>query len=228
MDLVMRSERTSLEPGRITTTESGKVGLSTDECFILDFFRNVGALDFASYPYDNFLYRVVRQLGESQPSVKHAVMALTAKGHEDASCYFGNAQGKLDDFVLRQTTKSIMYLLQQPTSKDTAGIRVQREVILATCAIFILLANCEDDLERFKLHLMHGQRAMQEWEGADFENSLVGPTLSEVLFHLDYKLQIVANPASYLQLDNPLLLDSPDMANFSPTTEYAMDPHWDL
>ena len=74
-DLALRSH-VGLRP--IAMVDPGKIGLSTHECFFLDFFRNVGAAEFVGYPTNNFLYRVVRQIGESQPSVKHAAMALIA------------------------------------------------------------------------------------------------------------------------------------------------------
>ena len=58
MDLVFKS-RVGLP---IAMVDPCKIGLSMGECFFLDFFRNVGALDFLGYPADIFLHRVVPQL----------------------------------------------------------------------------------------------------------------------------------------------------------------------
>ena len=208
--------------------DPGKVGLSRHECFFLDFFRNVGALDFVGYPLDIFLYGVVRQLGESQPSVKHAAIALTSIAHSRAQFYFGNAREKLTDFVLRQTNKSIMHLLQQPTPRNLLERRAHREVIMTMCGILALLARDQNELETMRMHLMHGQHAMREWQDADFDRSSIAPTLSATLADLNCKTQIASNPASLLQDDNPFLLDAPVLGNFNiSNVEYTLAQHWD-
>ena len=200
---------------------AGKIGLSTHECFFLDFFRNMGAIDVASKPVHDFLYGVVSQLGESQPSVKHAAMAMTAKCHSRAKCYFGDAfEKQASDFALRQTSKSITHLLQQSTPQDIVGRRAHREVVMSVCCILAVLANAVGDLETSKMHLMHGQRAMQEWQDVGFDGSSIAPTLSVLLADMTWKLQLASNPASFLQDDNPILLNLPVSFNFD--AEYAI------
>ena len=226
MVLVTRSQ--SLPSSMV---EPGKVGLSKHECYFLDFFRNVGAYNFATYPTSTFLDVVVRQIGESHPSVKHAAMALTVKGHTRAALYFGDENGNQlnDAFVLKQTTKSIVHLLQQPQPKDRLGRRAHREVVMTLCGVLTLLANSQDDFETFKMHLMYGQRAMQEWHDADnFDGSSIAPILSALLAHENCKLQITSNPASFLQEDNPLLLQASYLGNFSiAMAQYTVNRHWE-
>ena len=136
--------------------DPGKIGLLMDECFCLDFFRKVGAYDYVGYPMDKFLYGVVRQIGESQPSVKHSAMALTSIAHSRAECYFGSGSEKLNDFVLRQTSKAITYLLQQPTPKDLLNRSAHREVAMTMCGILGPLAGLQNDRETMKMHLKYG------------------------------------------------------------------------
>ena len=208
-------------------TDPGKSGLSTDECFVLDFFRNIGAYDYVGYPINAFIHGVVRQIGESQPSVKHAAMALTSIGHSGAEGCFGAESAKLNYFVLRQTSKAITHLLQQPTPKDPLNRRTHREVVMTMCGVLALLARSQNDLETMKMHLDHGQRAMREWQEADFDGSSIAPTLSALLVGENWRLQIASNPASFLQDDNPLLLDAPVLDDFSFShIEYTVDGHW--
>ena len=213
----------------LVMADPGKVGLSMDECFFLDFFRNIGPIDFVGYPGNNFLYRVVRQIGESQPSVKHAAMALTSLGHSRARLYFGAGSAKQKDFVLRQTSKAITHLLQQSTMpKGLSNRRAHREVMMTMCGVLSSLARYQNDAETMKMHLKYGQRAMQEWREADFDGSSIAPTLSAMLADLNWKLQIAANPASFLRDDNPLLLDAPVLSNFNfSNIEYTVNGHWD-
>ena len=207
--------------------DPGKIGLSAHECFFLDFFRNVGALDYAAYPADIFLYRVVRQIGESQPSVKHAAIALTSIGHSRLGSHFGDGSGKQKYFMLRQTNKAITHLLQHPTPKDILGRRAHREVVMTVCGILSILARGQNDLETMKMHLMYGQRAMQEWQEGDFDKSSIAPTLSALLADMNWRLQIASNPALFLQDDSPWLLSAPVLNNFSfSTIEHTVNLHW--
>ena len=212
----------------IVMADPVKIGLSKHECYFLDFFRNIGAYDYAGYPTNNFIHGLVRQVGESQPSVKHAAMALTSISHSRARRYFGAGSEKQKDFVLRQTSKAITHLLQQPTPKDTLNGRTHREVVMTMCGILALLAEGQNDLERKEMHLTYGQRAMREWQDTDFDGSLIAPTLSSVLADENWRLQIASNPASFLQDDNPLLLDAPVLRNFNfSNIEYTANGHWD-
>ena len=210
-----------------TMPDPGKIGLSADECFVLDVFRHVGASRFASYPVDDFIYGVVRQVGESQPSVKHAAMAFTVLGHPYAERHFGEGREKLNRFVLRQTSKSITHLLQQPTPKDPFGKRAHREVVMTMCGLLTLVAVIDNDVATLKMHLNHGQRAMREWQEANFDGSSIAPTLSAILVDLNWRLQIASNPACFLQDDNPWLLGAPMLGNFNVSTaESTVDRHW--
>ena len=211
----------------IVMADPGKIGLSTHECFFLDFFRNIGAIDFAGYPVNNFLYRVVRQIGESQPSVKHAAMALTSIGHSRGRRYFGSGSAKQRDFVLRQSSKAITNLLQQPMPKDLINRRAHREVVMTMCGVLACLARYQNEHKTMKMHLMYGQRAMREWQAADFDGSSIAPILSAVLADLNWRLQIAANPASFLREDNPLFLDAPVLSDFKfSNIEYTVNGHW--
>ena len=59
---------------------------------------------------------------------------------------------------------------------------------MTTRIILTLLAFHQNDLETLELHLMYGLRAMQEWEGAGFDNSSsIAPTLFAVLVGLNLK-----------------------------------------
>ena len=212
----------------IAMADPCKIGLSAHECFFLDFFRNVGAFDFAGYPIGNFLNVLVRQIGESQPSVKHASIALTSMGHTRAQAYFDDGRGKLKDFALRQTRTSISHLPQQPTSEDLLSRRAHREVVMTMRCILALLAQTQNELETYKMHLAYGLRAMQEWQDADFDGSSIAPMLSVLLADLNWRLQIASKPASFPQDDNPLLLNASCFCDFNVSTaEYTVNPHWE-
>ena len=214
-------------PLPIAMGDPGKVGLSMHECYILDFFRNVGAADFVSYPVDDFLHGVVRQVGESQPSIKHAAIALTSIAHSRARLYFGAGSEKLNDFVLKQTSKAITHLLQRPAPRDLINKRAHREVVMSMCGILAYLARYQNDLQIMKMHLKHGQKTMREWQDADFDGSSIAPILSAMLADQNWRLEIAANPASFLQDDNPLLLDAAIFGDFNfSNIGYTVDRHW--
>ena len=85
---------------------------------------------------------------------------------------------------------------------------------MVMCGILALLARGQHDHETMKIYLMYGQRAVREWQGADFDGSSIAPTLTALLADLNCKMQIASNPASFLQDDNPLLFDTPVLDNF--------------
>ena len=215
----------------IAMADPVKAGLSTEECYVLDFIRTVGTLAFASSPFDDFLNVIMRQIGESQPAVKHGAMALTVASRTCDWCYFGHGFEKMTnmgDFVLRQTSKSLTHLLEQPTPDEgLSSRRAHREAVMTMCGILALLANVQDDYATAKLHLMFGRRAMREWQDTDFDRSSIGPTLSAILAHVEYKMEIGFNPTWFLQDDSPLLLRASDLIRFNvATAESAVSPYW--
>ena len=138
-----------------------------------DFLRHCGTSNFSCPPFD-FLDVVARQFGESRSSVKHAALALTVASRTDGWRYFGDRE-KMNAFVLRQTSKALTHLLQQSTPpEDSLGRRAHREVVMTMCAILSRLAHYQQDLATFKLHLVYGRRAMQEWRDVDFDRSSIG------------------------------------------------------
>ena len=217
-----------------TLVEPGKVGLTTDECFFLDFFRTEGALDAYGPPYDILFLRVVRQLGTWQPTVKHAALALTARGNTFSRFYWdrfgGSKVERRDDFVLRQTNKSITHLLRQPVPEGLTGRRAHRELVMTTCLVLAFLAYCHNDFATLQMHVTYGQRAMLEWEDANFDNSSIGRALFDGVSNMDFRLRALSNPASFLQDDNPLLLHAAwDLTNFNVSyVERSVARYWDL
>ena len=211
--------------------DAGKVGLSTDECFFLDLLRNVGVFDNASVgPCGYFADVLARQLGESQPSIKHAALALTAN-HSRAEGYWnrcGDAGEKsLKIFSLTQTGKSLTALLQQPVPKDLTGRRSHREVIMTTCGLLACVHLSIDDHAAFEAHMVYGQRAMDEWQDADFDGSSIGPTLSTVLARLSIPLQLSSNPALFLRDDSPFLVRALEFAAFDiSTADFVVNTFW--
>ena len=225
LEMALKLARTMVEPG--------KVGLSTHECFFLDFFRTEGAMDFAGPPYDLLFDRVALQLGTWQPAVKHAAIALTANANTRSQCYwgrFGGGHEKMNNFVLSQTSKSITYLLQPPAPEGLMNRRTHREVLMTTCFLLALLAFCMDDCATFQMHVMHGQRAMREWENADFDNSSIGNILFDAVTDLSFRLQVQSNPALFLQDDNLLLLRAAQGLSYFNLSyiSYNMDRYWSI
>ena len=198
--------------------EPGKVGLSTRERFFLDFFSTEGAFEFTGPPYDILVDEFARQLGTEQPAVAHAAIALTArdKFYKRYWEHSGQSREKLHSFVLGQTSKSIAHLLQQPSSEGLTNRRAHRELVFTTSMILTCLANCQDDHAALQMHVMHAQRAMQEWEEAGFDNSPIGALLFQTVLNMDFRLKSHYQPALFLQDDHPLLLRAAwDMANFN-------------
>ena len=219
--------------------EPDKVGLSTHELFFLDIYRTEGATDFAGPAFDFLFEQNARQLGSWHPSVLHAGVALTARGNARAKSYwnrFGDGLERQNNFVLRQTNKSITHLLQL-LAPNEGGLTLNnrallRQLVVTTCVIWSMLANCQDDEAVFQMHVMFLQQAMKEWEDDDFDNSssTINRAVVDPVIMMDFRLKAQSKPALFLQDDSPLLLDAVrDVANLNVSyIEENVNRHWDL
>ena len=216
----------------IVMVDPNKVGLTSHECFFLDLCRSSGIVYFASYPGDDLLNGYVRQIAESQPAIKHAAIAGTVLGNPYSKLYFGSGNEKakkVNEFVMRQTSKAIRYLLQKPTPKDPLDKRAHREVVMTMCGVLAQMSMGLDQLDTYRMHVEHGQRAMQEWEDEDFNHSSIAPTLSIFLAQENCLVQMSSNPALFLHNDNPFLRQASSFCDFKMSTaEHIVSGHWHI
>ena len=115
------------------------VDLRADESRVFDYFMAVASFNSASYFYDDFWYRSIRQMSTSQisPAVKHAAIAtaVTHLQHSFRASGLTDRSKEMDYFALRQISKAITYLLERPVPKDLVEKCTYRKLVLSACLL---------------------------------------------------------------------------------------------
>ena len=210
-----------MEPRRPLIDQS-QAGLTLHERWILDFFWKAASFCSAPYFFDPFWCTIVHPMSAMQPAVKHAAIALGASYLRCQYYCVGNEKaGKMEPFILKQSSMSLSYLLEQQATpgRSVTSDCARREVALATCTIMAMLAFFCNDAAAAGKHAHHGLEIIKEWKNSGFDSSgPVGPALHESLAHLLLKYQTFSDPALVLSEDNPMLRHAPDLESFTPTT----------
>ena len=180
--------------------------------------------------FTDFWGEKVVPMSALEPAVKHASIALGASylRYHIQSLNPGQAYkaDRMQLFVMKQCSQSIVCLLQLPTPTNSAARRSQREVAMATCIILIQIAFFHNEMSTAQAHLTHGRKLIDEWKrDADFDGSALGPVIAQELAYLELKNRTLSKPALYLHDDTmPLLFHAPPLETFDGTTaRYTVD-----
>ena len=171
----------------------------------LRFFRTRTAVIFAGYCDSGFWDRVVLHVSNTEPAVRHAVMALGSL-HE----YFesqGTAIGydlkhKSLYFSLQQYNKAIAFLSQD----FSAGIRLPVEIVMICCALFISIEILQGNYAATARHLLGGSKILSGWLSAHDRNPscLMRDELLPIFLRLNIQVKTLVDfPSSTSELDDP-------------------------
>lgn len=166
--------------------DPSQTDLSLSERWYLGFFRTDTSVQCAGYFPLEFWDRMVHQISEEEPAVRHAIIAISAL-HRSFGTKDSLALGQNDrnSFPLRQCNKAITLLRQRLQGGD---YQQDSHVLttLVTCVLFISFAFLQGDIYAASCHLRHGARLLQDSQfGSSKDVSCYGPALTDVFYHLE-------------------------------------------
>ena len=142
------------------------------------FFRNNSIMALQGYFDSEFWSRLVLQACHTEPTIRHAVIALgslheTTQNKDSAMLKNGEAY---DKFALQQCNKAITNLNQGLAVKGQQSI----QVLLMSCVIFVCFETLQGNYESALTHMESGLRMYRNWQA---ENSNPGPGVSSGRHH---------------------------------------------
>ncbi|KAE8381729.1 hypothetical protein BDV26DRAFT_64378 [Aspergillus bertholletiae] len=200
--------------------DPSQADLSLSERWYLGFFRTSTASQCSGYFPLEFWHRIVHQVSEEEPAVRHAIIAISALHRT-----FGitqSSQAPKDEnnrhlFPLRQCNKAIAFL-QQRLQSESFGQDSHVLITLITCVLFISFAFLQGDTHTASCHLQHGTRLLRESYLNNNRKALEYRTsLKDVFCHLELHWASLREPEAAtlkhehstvhsMALDNPVWL----------------------
>jgi hypothetical protein len=134
------------------------------------FFRSHSVRALQGYFDSEFWSRLVLQASHTEPTVRHAVIALgslheTTQNKDSAVLKVEKAY---DKFALQQCNKAIANLTQGLCARGQRRI----EVLLMSCALFVCFETLQGNYESALTHMESGVRMYRNWQA---ENGNSGP-----------------------------------------------------
>ncbi|PYI11908.1 hypothetical protein BO78DRAFT_392596 [Aspergillus sclerotiicarbonarius CBS 121057] len=171
---------------------TNQIDLTRQERWHLDFFRRSTSFQCSGYFDDDFWLRLVHQVTEAEPAVRHAAIALSA-----LHCNFernSTGQGTVDSRLpLQQCVKAISSLRQQLAGGGLPS-RVNMEITLVTCVLFVSFMFLQGDTHSACCHLRGGLKLLKEWKGTDLSGySTTGAVLMKVFARLQLQWSTFAD-----------------------------------
>lgn len=183
-------------------TDPSQAGLTPTERHYLQLFRVATSGQCAGNIVDDFWQRLIHQVSEEEPAVRHATIAISAihwhflqEGNASKSEFKSTSLSRAsfprsdsnpdteDDasFPLQQCNKAIASLRQNLTKVHShVTSSAHREAVLVTCVALVSLALFQEDVKAVMKHLVSGHRLLLEWEKVNFDGSPSGPILMRV------------------------------------------------
>ncbi|KAE8139371.1 hypothetical protein BDV38DRAFT_51217 [Aspergillus pseudotamarii] len=190
--------------------DPSQTDLSLSERWYLGFFRTSTAAQCSGYFPLEFWHRMVHQVSEEEPAVRHATIAISALHRSFSTTQSPQNPGNQIDphlFPLRQCNKAITSLQQRLQS---VGCRQNSHVLitLITCVLFVSFAFLQGDTDAASCHLRHGTRLLQETYLSNTKKGLVEyrPALTDVFYHLELHWASLREPeAATLQHEHSIV-----------------------
>lgn len=176
-----RGVRDTQEPEGVVArrlVDPSHVGLTATERRYLELFRMHTSGQCAGSIMDDFWQRLIHQISEKEPAVRHATIAISAiHWHSLNEANAGNDVS----FPIQQCNKAIASLRKNLTRVHAhVTSSAHREAVLVTCAALVCLALFQDDVKAVIKHLESGYAMLLEWKKTDFDGSPSGPILMRV------------------------------------------------
>ncbi|KAJ5375609.1 Protein of unknown function DUF3468 [Penicillium concentricum] len=144
---------------------------------------------------DDFWQRLVHQVAEEEPAVRHAAIALSSmhwKFMQEADSFKSKALSmpkpsvdRSTSFTLAQCTKVLVSLRQRLTKGYTYTTRsTHREVVLVSCIMLVSLSLFQGDVKAMTSHLRSGYNVLMEWQKVNFDGNPSGLVLMRTISDL--------------------------------------------
>ncbi|KAH7161090.1 C6 zinc finger domain protein [Dactylonectria macrodidyma] len=134
---------------------------SERDCF--EWFTLISAKKLRGIFSSTFWDTLVFQASVHEPAVLHAVLALGSVQRQevmqirDIGCFF-SAPDDEEQFVLRQYSKAISYLVPDPHGESQPSV----DAVLLTCLVFIFLEFLRGRYKAAQAHLQNGLKLIEE------------------------------------------------------------------
>ncbi|KGO69211.1 Protein of unknown function DUF3468 [Penicillium italicum] len=168
--------------------DSSQVDLSYAERWYLDLFKTHTSIKCTGYMVDDFWQRLVHQVAEEEPAVRHAAIALSSmhwqfmqEADSSKSKALSKAKpsaNKIPSFTLAQCTMALVSLRQRLTKGDTyTTSSAHREAVLVSCIMLVSLSLFQGDVQAVTSHLRSGYSVLMEWQKVHFDGNPSGLVL---------------------------------------------------
>lgn len=175
--------------------DPSQVGLSHVERQYLDLFKTHTSVKCTGFMADEFWQRLVHQVAEEEPAVRHAAIALSSMHWQfmqgtDSSKLKSLSKAKpsvnkIPSFTLAQCTKALVSLRQRLTKVDTyTTISAHREAVLVSCIMLVSLSLFQGDVKAVTSHLRSGYSVLMEWQKVNFDGNPSGLVLTRTFSDL--------------------------------------------
>ncbi|KAE8385614.1 hypothetical protein BDV23DRAFT_15385 [Aspergillus alliaceus] len=133
------------------------------------------------------------QLSQSEPTVRHAIVALSA-AHERSFLNPSAETSRItEQFILQQYNKSIQYLMEHLSAPKSQSI----DLLLVTCCLFVCLEIVRGNNKQASSHLSAGASIL--YRRGHFANTTaqsmdIDKELSHLFFRLNMQLSLFGRP----------------------------------
>jgi hypothetical protein len=156
------------------------------------YLRERAIYDISGYFESEFWDRLVLQISHTEPTVRHALLALSSlcETYESKSINqdLNNDRDKFHlQFALQQYNKAVRLLADYLSTSQT-----QLDVILTSCLVFIWLEFLRDDFDAGLNHLKSGLKILDDFRQPATSEALESQHVDASLIHLFGRLKIQA------------------------------------
>ncbi|OKL60195.1 hypothetical protein UA08_04599 [Talaromyces atroroseus] len=214
--LTRRRSRSSLQSD-IMLSDPHQASLTERERWYFDFFVRQTSSQCSVFYGDDFWQHVLPQFTESEPEVRHAVIAVGALHRNFAESRTG------DQFPIMQCNRAIASL--QRRLDGDKGARPHMETILITCILFVSFAFLSGDASTACRLLRGGFKLMKEWQKSTSRvDSAIKRLLTKVFSRMQINSLTCGSPDVSVNSDTMLLLPySPSLFESINNLEHASD-----
>ncbi|CAI7588828.1 unnamed protein product [Penicillium glandicola] len=211
----------------VRLVDPSQVHLNWTERWHLDYFRKCTVVQCMDYFEDPFWGRMVHQMCEEHPAVRHAAIAMGARQRQFEEVQTKQIKDGESLLALSHSSKAIA-CLQSSLSREQSN-RIHKETVLVTCVILTMLALFQEDMFAARCHFLSGYRLLEEWLAVDYERSPNGQTLKQAFAQVHTHFLTCEDPRKFVEdkvLITPGIAEIRKMIKSPGIDEYKRDSHF--
>ncbi|QKX60970.1 uncharacterized protein TRUGW13939_08116 [Talaromyces rugulosus] len=191
--------------------DASRFSLTQDERHYLNFFKLRTVSQFSSQFGRVFWLQMIPQMGESEPALRHASIAMGALHWNFVEKRSSARASANDPFALQQCNRAISYLKHELTDKSRAHL----EIALVTCIMFISFALCQGDYYAASRLLEGGSKLLRDWLAINPDpNSSIRIIFIKAFTHINFYFLIFADPGLFSSPSGEKSADISKVENF--------------